>query len=144
MKTNKEKKYTKAKNILSEYSTTKKNSGKKLNPLQRKKLKKIVAKQDVLELCYEHKSLSEIADKLDISLLVAATHIERILRKHQDIPVTQFLLSERVNEIEEVFLLLQTASVKRVLEYMKWKVSEEEVRVVRGWLRGKMEEGEGD
>jgi len=112
----------------------------KLSPLQKKlqkrKSQRKVKKDEIFPLCESGFSLEEIALRLDISPLSAATYIERLLRKGYAINIDTYVAPERQREIEEQFLTLQTASIKRIREALQEKVAEEEIRIVRGYLQG--------
>jgi len=112
-----------------------------LSPLQKKLLKKAsqpkVSARDVLLLCKRGLSLQGIAQRLAITPLSAAIYIERLLRKRHDIRIDTFVEPEKRGAIEEALLSLQTSSVKRIVAFLGGKASEEEIRIVRGFLQGK-------
>ena len=115
---------------------------KKLSPRQKKQQKRSsqrrIHKDEILSLCEKGVSLNEIAQRLNITTLSAATYIERLLRKGYAIPVDRYITPEKRNDIEEHFLNRQTASIKRVAESLKGNATEEEIRIVRGYIQGKM------
>ena len=104
--------------------------------LQKRKSQKRVTKDDVYSLCEKGYSLNEIAVQLEISPRAAATYIERLLRKRYAIGIDRYVPPEKRSEIEEQFLTLQTASIKHIKESMQGNATEEEIRIVRGYLQG--------
>ncbi len=114
---------------------------KRLNPLQRKQEKQRSQKKispDVLyEVCTKGYTLVEVAAELEISMHSAAVYIERLLRKGRTFDISILVSKEKTGEIEEQFMTLQTASIRRIAESLQNRVSEEEIRIVRGYLQGK-------
>lgn len=115
---------------------------KKLSPLQKKQQKRRsqrkIHKDEIIQLCEKGLPIVEIAQRLNITTLSAVIYIERLLRKGYALPVDRYISSEKRCDIEEQFLSLHTASIKRVAECLKGRATEEEIRIVRGYLQGKM------
>lgn len=114
----------------------------KKSPLQkkeeRKRLRPKISLADIYNLCKRNISLSDIAKKIGISPISTATYIERLLRKGYEVNIDFFVQPEKRSEIEEVFLTLQTSSIKRVKESLQDRSTEEEIRIVRGYMQGKL------
>lgn len=113
----------------------------KKSPLQkkeeRKRLRPKISLTDIYNLCKRNVSLSDIAKKLGISPVSTATYIERLLRKGYEVNIDLYVQSEKRSEIEETFLTLQTSSIKRIKESLQDRATEEEIRIVRGYMQGK-------
>jgi biotin operon repressor len=112
-----------------------------LSPLQKKLLKKAsqpkVSVRDVLILCKRGISLHEIAQQLKITSVSAAKYIERLLRKGYEIKIDTYIKPEKRSLVQDALLSLQTSSINRVSEFLGGKATEEEIRIVRGFLQGK-------
>jgi predicted DNA-binding protein YlxM (UPF0122 family) len=113
----------------------------KKSPLQkkeeRKRLRPKISLADIYTLCKRNVSLSDIANKFGISPISTATYIERLLRKGYEVNIDLYVQSAKRNEIEETFLTLQTPSIKRIKESLQDRATEEEIRIVRGYMQGK-------
>ena len=113
----------------------------KKSPLQKKEEKKRlrpkISLTDIYNLCKKNVSLSDIANKFGISPISTAIYIERLLRKEYEINIDLYVQPEKRSEIEDTFLALQTSSIKRVKESLQDMVTEEEIRIVRGYMQGK-------
>jgi hypothetical protein len=113
----------------------------KRSPLKKKEEKKRsrpkIPLTDMYESCKRDTSLNHIAKQFSISTHSAAIYIERLLRKGYDINIDRYVPREKRIDIEEAFLALQTSSIKRIAENLGSRVTEEEIRIVRGYLQGK-------
>ena len=113
----------------------------KKSPLQKKEEKKRsrpkISLTDIYESCKKDTSLNGIAKQFCISTHSAAIYIERLFRKGYDVNIDLYVQQEKRNEIKEAFLTLQTSSIRRIAENLRGKATEEEIRIVRGYLQGK-------
>lgn len=107
-------------------------NSKKLNPLELKKQNIRITGKDVMEACKEGNNLEQIAERFNVSRVSAGKLIERLLKKGEDITIGQFISSERESEIEDAINMIQSSSIKKLVEYFKGKIPEEEIRLVRG------------
>src|SRR4030042_89792 len=116
----------------------------RLNPLQKKlanrKAQKKISIDNLRAACIGSNSLEELADKLDVSCHRVAVYLERYLRKGEKLDISLLVPKEKQGEIEEQFTTLQTASIPRVLEQMHGRVTKGEIRIVRGYLQGRLRE----
>ena len=116
-------------------------TSRKKSPLQKKEEKKRsrpkISLTDIYKSCKKETSLNNITKQFGISTHSAAIYIERLLRKGYDINIDLYIHHEKRIDIEEAFLALQTSSIKRVAENLQGKATEEEIRIVRGYLQGK-------
>lgn len=109
----------------------------KLNPLELKQRNIRVSSKDVLRACREGDNLDQIAKRFKVSRLSAGKLVERLLKKGEQIPLNQFINKECERLIEDSINLLQSSSLKKIVEYLKGQALEEEIRIVRGSLIGK-------
>ena len=113
----------------------------KKSPLQkkeeRKRLRPKISLADIYNVCKKNVSLSDIANKFGISPISTATYIERLLRKGYEVNIDLYVQPQKRMEIEETFLFLQTSSIKRVKESLQDRATEEEIRMVRGYMQGR-------
>lgn len=109
----------------------------KLNPLELKQKNIKISGNDVLRACNEGDNLDQISDRFNVSRLSAGKLVERLLKKGEQLPLSQFIDSERESIIEDAINFVQSSSLKRVVEYLKNQIPEEEIRLVRGSLIGK-------
>lgn len=113
---------------------------KKLNPLQLKQQNVKIPGKDVLLACESGYNLDEIAERFNVSRLSAGKLVERLLKKGEKIPLSQFISSPRESQIEEGLKMVRSTSLKKIVEYFKGEIPEEEIRLVRGWLIGRYNE----
>ena len=113
----------------------------KKSPLQKKEEKKRLRPKisipAIYESCKNGSSLHDIEKQFGISKHSASVYIERLLRKGREITIDLYVQPEKQSEIEETFLFLQTSSIKRVKESLQDRATEEEIRMVRGYMQGK-------
>ena len=113
----------------------------KKSPLQKKEEKKRLRSKipltDIYESCKKDTSLHGIAKQFGISTHSAATYIERLLRKGYEVNIDLYVTSEKRSEIEEAFLALHASSIKKIKENLQSRVTEDEIRIVRGYMQGK-------
>ena len=105
---------------------------------EKKRLKPKISLTDIYESCKKDTSLNGIAKQFGISTHSAAIYIERLLRKGYDINIDLYVQPEKRSETEDAFLSLQTSSIKRAAENLRGRATEEEIRIVRGYLQGKL------
>jgi hypothetical protein len=118
------------------------------NPLQKKLLKKKLRKKidpdDLVTLCIQESSLHGIAQHFSIPESTLAIHLERMLRKGIDLPIAKFISAGLINEIEEAFTIVQTADITRIHRYLQTKATQEQIRIVRGYVQNKYRKEHGD
>lgn len=111
------------------------------SPLQKKEEKQRsrpkISLTDIYESCKKDTSLNGIAKQFGITTVSAAIYIERLFRKGYEINIDLYVQQGKRSEIEELFLTLQTSSIKRIAENLRGRATEEEIRIVRGYLQGK-------
>ena len=121
--------------------------GKRENPLERKRkakaAKKKIDPECIDELCRAGKPLQDIADALAISPAAAAREIERRLRRNPALMTDSLVASPLRSAIEEKLMALQTVNIRRVMHACEPGVSEEQIRIVRGYCIGKMQDRDG-
>ncbi len=112
------------------------------NPLARKRAarKRAVSltRDHVVALAAQARDLDDFAAHAGVSISAAAVFIERALRGNADIDITRFVPNERRSLIEEQFMTLQSSSIARVARALEGRAAEAEIRIVRGWLQGKI------
>lgn len=119
-------------------------TAKKINPLQKKldnrKKSSLITPDMVKKLCKDKLSIDSMAATLKVSPLVIAVHVGRLLKKGENIDINLFVSPQKRTDIKEAFYKLNTTSIKRVVNELQGSVTEENVRIVRGYLQGRMQE----
>lgn len=107
------------------------------NPFEIKQQNVKISGKDVLVACKEGDNLDDIAERFNVSRLSAGKLVERLLKKGEDISLSQFISHSRESKIEDALKFINSSSLKKIVEYFKGEVPEEEIRLVRGAMIGK-------
>ncbi|MCL0083710.1 helix-turn-helix domain-containing protein [Thermodesulfovibrionales bacterium] len=99
------------------------------------------SKGETLEKTYElftnGLSVEEIAKKRNLATSTITSHLERMIMERRDINIDRLVDPERRDEIEKLFLALQSWQLSHVIEHFKGKVSYDEAKFVRAYIRSK-------
>lgn len=99
------------------------------------------SKGETLEKTYElftnGLSVEEIAKKRNLATSTITSHLERMIMERRDINIDRLVDPERRDEIEKLFLALQSWQLNPVIEHFKDKVSYDEAKFVRAYIRSK-------
>jgi ATP-dependent DNA helicase RecQ len=80
-------------------------------------------------------SVKDIAARRDLKPATVATHLASWLEEGNPLEIDQLLAREKRNLLEEQFTILGTASLKPVIEALEGRVTYDEAKIVRAYLR---------